>query len=212
MTSLSELDRLRELLRRERPGFKVQSLMSPVRDESSRYYNPSKNAKEAAVLLLLYKEEYEWHTVFIKRSQHEKDKHGGQISFPGGRLENNDHSMSDCALRETEEELGINKSSVSIIGELTPLHVYASNHMVFPFVGVVEQKPTFIPNYNEVQKVLPTAIHYFNNDSVVQSMEMDLKGHVMPNVPYYNLNGEVLWGATAMMMAEFLHLWNYKYE
>ena len=130
MTSLSELDRLRELLRGERPGFKVQSIMSPVRDESSKYYNPSKNAKEAAVLILLYKEEYEWHTVFIKRSAHDRDKHGGQISFPGGRLENNDQSMSDCALRETEEELGIDKSSVSIIGELTPLHVYASNQII----------------------------------------------------------------------------------
>jgi 8-oxo-dGTP pyrophosphatase MutT (NUDIX family) len=120
--------------------------------------------------------------------------------------------MKDCALRETEEELGISRDKITILGELSPLHVYASNHLVYPFVGVLDGEPIFDANEKEVEYVYPTPLDYINDKAVMRTKDLALRGMILKDVPYYDLYGEMLWGATAMMTAEFLHIWNKVHE
>lgn len=212
MYSLSDKERLRVMLSKEKPGLAVQKEMAPSILDADKYYIPADDHKRAGVLIMLYKEHELWHTVYIKRASHAKDKHSGQIGFPGGRYEKQDQTMQDCALRETEEELGISRDKITILGELSPLHVYASNHMVYPFVGVLEGVPVFEANQKEVEYVYPTPLNYINDKAVMRTKDLSLRGVILKNVPYYDLYGEILWGATAMMTAEFLHIWNKVHE
>jgi 8-oxo-dGTP pyrophosphatase MutT (NUDIX family) len=212
MYSLSEKERLRVMLSNEKPGLIVQKKMAPSVLDADKYYIPASDHKRAGVLIMLYERHNQWHTVYIKRATHAKDKHSGQISFPGGRLEKKDQSMKDCALRETEEELGISRDRITILGELSPLHVYASNHLVFPFVGILEDEPIFDANEKEVEYIYPTPLNYINDKAVMRTKDLTLRGMILKDVPYYDLYGEMLWGATAMMTAEFLHIWNKAHE
>lgn len=212
MYSLSEKDRLRALLSQEKPGLAVQKLMAPSLLHADHYYKPAPDHKRAGVMILLYTQDDSWHTIYIKRARHGLDKHSGQIGFPGGRYEKKDGTMENCALRETEEELGIPRDMIHIIGDLSPLHVYASNHLVFPFVGIIESSPLIVPNSREVDQVYNTPLSYFDKERVLRTTDLDIRGNVLKNVPYYDLYGEMLWGATAMMTAEFLHIWKKIYD
>ena len=181
--------------------------MSPVAREEEHYYNPPSNAREAAVMTLLYRENNIWHLVVIKRPSHPKDMHGGQISFPGGGIEDGDISYEACALRETFEEIGVPAGNISIIGQLTNLYVYASNNLVFPFVGYLEKPFDFIPDQREVERIISVPVDYFLEPSIIKKTQLNVRGYTLSSVPYFDLYGEVLWGATAMMLSEFLHLW-----
>lgn len=202
------LDQLQTLLKGPKPGIKVQARMSPVSGHTERYYRVPQTAKEAGVMLLLYPEADEWHTIFIKRSSNSNDKHSGQISFPGGSLEPCDLSPAACALRETEEELGIKAEAIQILGSLSDLYVFASNFLVYPFVGIIDHEPVLSLDQREVQSAIKAPISYFTDESIIKHMDMDIRGFKMKDVPYYDLYGEVLWGATAMMFSEFLNIWN----
>lgn len=189
------------------PGRQIQYEMSPVPREAEMYYDIPAHARLAAVLALLIPIDGEWHITFIKRPSHSKDKHAGQISFPGGGLEKNDDSMEACALRETQEEIGIPSSRVTIIGGLTKLYVYASNNLVYPYVGYLENKEEFKLQRSEVAKVITTPLSYFSDEAILKKTDMTVRGFTLKEVPYFDLNGEVLWGATAMMMSELNYLW-----
>lgn len=197
----------KNVLNSELPGLKVQMIMSPVREVADRYYQTPDNAVPASVLLLLYPKNGDWHTAFVKRSSHENDKHSGQISLPGGRKDKSDIDEQGTALRELEEEAGIDKKDVEILGKLTPLYVYASNHLVYPFVGIIDRSPLFTIQQKEVDKLIEVPISYFYSESIIKYTELNIRGYRLPNVPYYDLHGEILWGATAMIFSEFLWLW-----
>ena len=190
------------------PGIDVQHSMSPVRTMTHRYYRPSAKARTAAVMALLYESnEEDLHITLIKRTSHPKDQHSGQISFPGGGLDESDKSLVDCALRETFEETGINREEIQVLGSLSPLYVYASNNMVYPYVGYYRGIPTFDPEPTEVEQIINVPLTYMMRPEIVSTTELQVRGFTLPEVPYYDVNGHVLWGATAMMMAELLSLW-----
>ncbi len=171
------------------------------------YYQIPKTARLAAVLALLVPVNDEWKIVLIKRPSHPRDLHAGQISFPGGGLEGQDESFEECALRETYEEIGIAQEEVQIIGSLTKLYVYASNNLVFPFVGYLERELPFIKDPAEVDRVITTPLSHFKNKSIIKTTELKVRGYRLPSVPYYDIEGEILWGATAMMISELIYLW-----
>lgn len=181
--------------------------MSPVRREVDLYYSDTTGARQAAVLALLSPVKGSWHIHFIQRKAHPRDLHSGQISFPGGGLEANDASFEDCAKRETFEEIGVPQEQIRIIGSLTKLYVYASNNLVFPYVGYMEAPFEFIPDPKEVEKVISVPINYFLTESIIKKTTLKVREYVLPDVPYYDLHGSILWGATAMMMSELLYLW-----
>lgn len=203
----NRIDQIQHLLEHKLPGLQAQALMSPAGKDTSRYYEAPDNAQIASVMLLLHKRQEAWHTTFIKRSHQLRDKHSGQISFPGGRMEIGDRTAENCALRETEEEIGIQRSSISVMGSLSDLYVYASNYIVYPFVGILESPPQYQIDRREVHSVIEAPLQYFDH-RIIKTMDMKIRGISLKNVPYYDLYGEILWGATAMMMSEFMNIWN----
>jgi len=185
--------------------------MSPAKDESTRYYEVPNTARQAAVMALLIPYDSgageEWHITFIKRPVHPLDKHSGQISFPGGGMDDSDDTYQACALRETEEEVGIPRDQINVIGALTKLYVYASNNLVYPYVGYIAEPLKFTIQESEVERVITCPMSYFENESIVKHTVIQGRGYRLNHVPYYDLYGEILWGATAMMMSELVHLW-----
>lgn len=182
--------------------------MSPATKRAEEYYNNiPENARKAGVLALLAPKENEWNVIFIKRASHPLDKHSGQISFPGGGLEKVDASLEDCALRETFEEIGVAQESIKVLGPLTKLYVFASNNLVFPYVGYIEEQQDFKIQEDEVERVITVPLAYFTDETIIKSTSLSVRNLTIDDVPYYDVYGEVLWGATAMMMSELIELW-----
>ena len=199
------LDHILKALNGPKPGVDSHMKMASIRsDRFKQYYQPSDNAHDAAVGLLLVPKGDYWSVLFMKRASHESDKHSGQISFPGGRKERTDRSLLDCALREIEEEIGLERKYIKLLGELTPLYVFASNHMVYTYVGYTEALDQLVPN-EEVAEIILGPIDDILRHGV-HKIDMEIEGTILKNVPYYNLNGEVLWGATAMIFTELLDI------
>lgn len=197
---------LEKRLRDPLPGFKKQLELAPV--DGPAYMEPMKGYREASVMLLLYVADNQWKLTYIKRTSHNpNDRHAGQISFPGGKKDLTDDSNLACALRETEEEIGIDRNSINVIGALTSLYVHVSNFLVYPYVGFVENKPEFIPQESEVANIYTPSLEYLSNDEILKIGDVSARGMTIKNMPYFDLHGMILWGATAMITSEFLTIY-----
>lgn len=209
-TATNFIEKLENAIQRELPGVEAQLKMAHVfRKSKTLTYQVPDNARKAGVLNLLYPKNGVWHTVLMKRVVFDptKDKHSGQVSFPGGRYELSDKTMEVTALRESEEEIGINRENVQIIGKLTNLYIPVSNYLVYPYVAVAEERPEFIPNRREVAQLIEVPIHDLLENEQPTLMDLPLhNGTVLKDVPYFDAQGHVVWGATAMMLSEFATL------
>lgn len=199
---------LKNRLKRPLPGKAAQYKMASISRLDGGFEFPiPPHWRKAAVLCLLYPEKEDWHIALMQRTTNKNDKHSGQISFPGGRHETSDASYEFTALRETEEEFGVPMSAVEILGELTPLPVPASSYMVFPFVGYCAKKPDFQPDAREVAALIQPSLAQLQNPANLKRKDIsDPSGWSIKNVPYYDVNGNVVWGATAMILTEFLDI------
>ena len=171
-------------------------------------FSPPKHSMKAGVMLLLFPEQGETHLLYIRRKSIDGDVHKGQIGFPGGKMEEVDcEDLTQTALRESEEEVGIKIPSVNVIGSLSPLYIPVSNFQVFPSIGYVDYKPEFELQPSEIESILKIPLSYLSNKKIVGKKSITTSsGLVLKDVPYYDLFGDVLWGATAMITAEFLAL------
>ena len=185
------------------PGQESQFKMAHVLRKEANLNSNIQEAREAAVMLLLFPRNDVWHTVLIQRTTTENDKHSGQISFPGGKKEITDTSLAACALRETFEEIGVATHLVQVIGALTPLYVPVSNFHVFPFVGFLEKEPNWEKQPQEVSEIIPIPINHFFSEENKGTTTVNGKGFYLENMPYFDVNGKVVWGATAMILSEF---------
>jgi 8-oxo-dGTP pyrophosphatase MutT (NUDIX family) len=196
-------DRLRIEISKGLPGTKVQwALASSDRLVKNFPRIPCKDSAEAAVLILLYPVDGIVHTVFIQRSEY-NGVHGGQISFPGGKKESSDSDLKQTAIREASEETGLNPSDVKIIGALTPLYIPVSNIVVTPFVGWSEEKPSFTPETSEVVFIIEADISSFLDNSIIKIKPFEIRGEMI-DIKYFDYKGNVIWGATAMILHELL--------
>ena len=190
------------------PGEEAQNKLAPI-SSKSKYRIAPDNHKKACVMSLIYPEGNELRMAFIERTfSHPEDKHGGQISFPGGKLEEEDDTLLIGALREVEEEIGIPSDQISILGQLTDLYVFASNFMVYSFVGHMERSPKFIPQESEVASIVSFPINRLLTAEIVDTKDLQVRNIMLKDVPYYKLNQHVLWGATAMITSEIVELIN----
>ncbi len=164
----------------------------------------SKNAKKSAVLILFYPKDDRVHLVMMVRAT-DSSVHSGQVSFPGGMAEESDQSLIHTALREANEEMGIVPESVRIIGQLTKLYIPPSNFDVYPFVGYTDSSPIFKSNY-EVQKILEIDLDTLLDPETRTHKNIQHRTGSVFEVPCYYIQGEVLWGASAMIMAELLEV------
>jgi 8-oxo-dGTP pyrophosphatase MutT (NUDIX family) len=205
------LERLRYNLAQPLPGRDAQLKMAFSRraEELRLNPNPPENAKVACVTLLLWQQQQEWRTVMIQRTANPHDRHSGQVSFPGGKHESSDNSLQHTALREAEEEIGVASHQIEILGALTELYIPVSNFIVHPFVGVLSSEPRFLPQPGEVESILTPTVHHFLEPSNISYQELVVgTGIRLKDVPCYVVEDRKVWGATAMIMSEFLALFN----
>jgi 8-oxo-dGTP pyrophosphatase MutT (NUDIX family) len=189
------------------PGTVAQYRMAGIRRlvEQNAHANPPDHAKVACVLNLLFQKAGAWHMVLIERTENPRDRHSGQVSFPGGRYEESDGALENVALREAEEEIGIPASSVHILGQLTDLYIPVSNFLVHPFVGVLQGDPDFKPQTGEVAAIITPPIQLFSQPITKKVIDLPLtQGVTLKDVPYYDVYGAIVWGATAMIISEFM--------
>ncbi len=163
---------------------------------------PDKDARDAAVMILLYPIHGDIHTVFMQRPEYE-GVHGGQISFPGGKKEPSDRNIIETAIREAKEETGADLSKATVTGTLTPLLIPVSNMMVTPVIAWTEGRPEFNYKPDEVVFLFDAEIRHFLNPSIVKTKPFRIREEMI-NVKYFDYNGHVIWGATAMIMNELL--------
>lgn len=155
-------------------------------------------------MILLYPEHGELTTVFMKRTVY-PGVHSGQISFPGGRFEPEDSDLQTTALRETEEEFGIDARSIKVLGKLTPLFIPVSRMEVHPFVGYLTERPMFLPDPREVERLIEIRIAALLQASIVKTKPQNYKDY-KGFVPYFEVHENHVWGATAMILSEFLEI------
>lgn len=203
------VDSLRQRLAEPLPGREAQYKMASMRrlQELSPHPAPPATAQIACVLALLFRQKDAWHTVLIERTANPRDRHSGQVSFPGGRWEATDGELANVALREAEEEVGAPAREVEILGQLTDLYIPVSNFLVHPFVGLLHAQANFRPQPGEVEMILTPELAVFRSAESRKRKDVTLsQGITLPNVPYFEVEGRVVWGATAMIMNEFLEL------
>jgi 8-oxo-dGTP pyrophosphatase MutT (NUDIX family) len=153
----------------------------------------------AAVLVPLYVVDGELHAVFTKRNA-DLRRHAGEISFPGGRRDH-EEELCDTALREAEEEIGLARSDVQIVGALPPTGTIVTNYVIYPFVGLIEPGGKFRPNPIEVDQVvelsLPRLVAGFERKRLIR------RG-VPIKTDTYTVEGNLIWGATARILGTLL--------
>lgn len=188
------------------PGIVAQKKMaSSHRIETLNFpgHLSSHTPDKAAVLLLLYPSDKHINTIIIKRARY-NGPHSGQISFPGGKREKEDLSFEQTALREAFEETGIPPEKVKIIGPLTPLFIPASNSMVYPYTGIMDMKPKLTPDPHEVSEIIETNIHHFLTPGDAVGCMIVKTNRGPEEVPCFNIGKYHMWGATAMILNEYL--------
>ncbi len=201
---ISLIESLKSKLLQDLPGWDAQKRMSPVK--TAKYRETASDAKKAGVMLLLHpNEDNDLSLFYIKRASHNpNDKHGGQISFPGGQMDHEDKDFVDTSIRETYEEIGINPTEIEVLGQLTSIYVFASNFYVQPVVGFLPYNPTLVLQESEVDYTIQTSLETLTDPSTIQTKDFKFGSFNVKNMPYYNIQNEVLWGATAMITSEFL--------
>ncbi len=193
-------------LQKPLPGESAQIMMAHA--YRRKLWPTPKDAFHAGVLVHFYPIESEWHTVLIQRTaRNSQDRHAGQISFPGGKKDPDDENIIVCALREGKEELGLEIGPQSCLGQLTPLYIPVSNFLVHPIVSWTAERPIFKPQPEEVQGVLEVPIRHFLDSNNIKHTDMLLQQNTtVKDVPYFDVQGNIVWGATAMIISELIAL------
>lgn len=203
------ITQLRQALQGDLPGIEVQSMMMSRHFKKlgpNLYTPPSESARKAAVMALLFQKEGEWYTALMQRPE-SNYAHSRQVSFPGGSLEVEDEDMAACAKRETEEEFGILRTNIELVGALSELYISASGFLVQPYVGYLRQAPTYTPNAAEVEEILEIPLAHLLDPKRRKMTEIPLpSGMVLQDVPYFDVHDKIVWGATAMMLSELVYL------
>lgn len=160
-----------------------------------------KNPRLAAVLMLFYPKFGETHLALIVRNTY-PGVHSSQIGFPGGKVEDIDKDFADTALRETHEEVGVHPQKVEIIKPFSRIYIPPSNFLVSPYMGICHEEVSFIPDMDEVKRVLEFPLSLFLDEKSITKVKMTTSYAVDIEVPAFVVDKYIVWGATAMMMSE----------
>lgn len=195
-------DRLKKRLEAPLPGDAVRKEMQPTLDDGTAVnVKHGKPPREGAVLILMYHSDQGLHFPLIQRAVY-KGIHSGQIALPGGKKETSDNDLFATSLREAEEEIGVKKSEIVILGSLSSFYVSASNFNVLPVIGMVRYTPQFVPEAREVDEIIQVKAMDFLAPENKKIKDMVVREGVRLSSPYYHLQNKVVWGATAMMLRE----------
>lgn len=188
-------------LEKNLPGALAQQKMSPsVRISGRGYFSNKFPARNSGVLILLYPKGSGVSTILMERTIY-KGVHSGQISLPGGKHEKGDADLIATALRESQEEIGVEPADVQVIGKLTPLFVPVSNFKILPVVGYVNYHPVFVPDPKEVNQLIEVDLADLFNPSCSKVEDL-LRDNYRIAAPYFEIGKYHVWGATAMILSE----------
>ena len=201
--------RIEERLNEPLPGFDGQGRLAPRPRDGWQPGVVPDDCRKGAGLLLLYPvgEARTVYTVLTVRDEG-LPQHAGQVALAGGALEAGE-SPTGAALREAQEEIGVDPREVRILGALTPLHIPVSGFVLYPIVGVAARRPDLRPELGEVARILEVSLDELCDPSLLEA-ERRVYGNRAYQVPFLKVGGEKVWGATAMILSEFLCLLGYE--
>ena len=182
------------------PGKKVHDIMrtGPKIPNVVKYIN--KPPIPSAVLILLYPKNDTFNFILTLRSN-KVESHKGQISLPGGVQEKGE-SLEQTALRETNEEIGVLPEIIELLGNLSTIYIPFSGFNIYPYVGWAESVPYLQASEHEVEKIIEVSVDELIDDNNQRKKNTTLRG-LPVKMPYFNLNNEIVWGATSMILSEF---------
>jgi 8-oxo-dGTP pyrophosphatase MutT (NUDIX family) len=196
---------LAERLKHALPGAAAHEKMQAVPTGNAKLrFDHKVPPRRGSVLICLYEHQDRVFFPLIKRPEY-SGTHSGQVSLPGGKAEPGEDVII-TALRECEEEIGIQRKEIKILGQLTDFHVVPSNFLVTPVVGMMTSAPLFIPDAFEVARVFPASLHDLMNINAVKEKEIIVGAGFQLMAPHFEIDGEVVWGATAMILSELRYL------
>ncbi len=199
------IDDLSNRLTAPLPGRNVQENMRATRSNGQEIsFTHQGPVRQGGVAILLYPNEGKWHLPLIRRSEY-RGVHSGQVSLPGGKKDPDDQSLIHTAIREINEELGLNLGTSHVVGTLSELYIIASHFNILPVVLALEEGPHVNPDPREVQQVITATVEDLLLPDTRKEKELLVRGHQLW-APYYEVNKQVVWGATAMILSEFLEV------
>lgn len=188
------------------PGKIAHLKMSPQPVDMRRFDSVlPENHRRSGVLILFYPDGRGSFFPLIKRPEY-AGFHSGQVAFPGGKMELGDESIIQTALREAEEEVGIDQRKVQVLGNLSDLYIPTSNFLVSPVIGFLEERPTLVPEEKEVSRIIQTELQFLLRPEVRKQKVLEFGPNLKLDTPYFEIDGEVVWGATAMILSELMQI------
>lgn len=188
----------------ELPGSSAHSRMLPPGRRLKQLEHELSSVKLSSVLVLLFPENGKIFTCLTRRPSTMK-YHPGQISFPGGKVEKEDASAEMAALREAREEVGIDPSKIEILGKLSDFYLEISRFSIQPFLAWADARPEFTVNTDEVEELILFPVSDFVANEIIQETELQTVTGIL-SVKYFPYKGQVIWGATAMILSELIEI------
>ncbi|MDT0650265.1 NUDIX hydrolase [Autumnicola edwardsiae] len=197
-TKISKLKKI------ELPGEAAHHKLAPLMriEELANVDIENQKPNEAGVLALFYPDANSATKLVLILRKTYRGVHSNQIGFPGGRVEKKDKDLSETALRETEEEVGVPMTAVTVIKKLTKLYIPPSNFWVHPYVGIMDTTPILVAQETEVEDIIEVDLEHFMDDNNMVKQVLSTSYAENIEVPAFKLNKHIVWGATGMMLSE----------
>ena len=197
------LSQLAHTLKHNLPGERAHLPLSPLhRPVTSEVIQNLTEYKESAVAVVLFEVETTLQCILIQRTEY-TGKHSGQISFPGGKKDNEDADLLATAIRECLEEVGVDISSSEYLGKLTQVYIPVSGFLVEPHVFYYPEVPVFVQQEREVAAVFTISLDELIAEDVISEMKVTTENKLVKmNVPCFNIRDKQIWGATALILNE----------
>lgn len=189
-------------------GLAAQFKLAPeIRKKYSEDMIRLKNPRHAGVLALFYPDKNNDTRFLLTLRPNYGGTHASQISFPGGKLENKDENLSRTAIRETFEEVGVLQKDVQIVKEFTDAYIPPSNFLVSPYLGYINYTPIFTTNH-EVEEIIEVRLTDLLDENNLVMRKRDTSYMLNVEVPCFDFEGHIVWGATAMILSEIKGMFN----